>query len=157
MARPFNTFGPRQSARAIIPTIIAQLTVGVEEIKVGDLRPTRDFNFVLDTCSGLTSLINNEKAIGRTINIGSGTEISIQELITEVQKICGTSARIISDNARIRPEKSEVFRLVCDNSLIKEITGFSHTFDLHQGLNATIEWFKNENNLSKFKPEQYNV
>ena len=157
VARPFNTFGPRQSARAIIPTIITQLTVGVEEIKVGDLRPTRDFNFVLDTCNGLISLINNKKAIGQTINIGSGTEISIQGLITEIQKICGTSARITSENARIRPEKSEVFRLVCDNSLIKEITGFSHTFDLQQGLIATIDWFKEDKNLSKFKPGHYNV
>ena len=115
------------------------------------MRPTRDFNFVLDTCNGLISLINNKKAIGQTINIGSGTEISIQGLITEIQKICGTSARITSENARIRPEKSEVFRLVCDNSLIKEITGFSHTFDLQQGLIATIDWFKQDKNLSKFK------
>lgn len=157
IARPFNTYGPRQSARAVIPTIIAQLASGKKEIKLGDLRPTRDFNFVLDTCDGFTQLAQCADAVGKTVNIGSNTEVTIEEVFNIINEIMGTKATIVQDEQRLRPEKSEVFRLFCDNSLIKKLTGYTPKHDLKAGLNETIRWFSNPENLKMYKADIYNV
>ncbi|MBC7466797.1 MAG: SDR family NAD(P)-dependent oxidoreductase [Bdellovibrio sp.] len=157
VARPFNTYGPRQSARAVIPTIISQLANGYKEINLGDVTPTRDFNFVKDTCSGLLALTETDKTNGQTINIGSQTEISIEETFNLIQKLMNTKASLKTDQSRIRPQNSEVFRLVCDNTLIKSMTSFSPQFNIEKGLAETIEWFTNSENLKKYKADRYNV
>jgi NAD dependent epimerase/dehydratase len=157
IARPFNTYGPRQSARAVIPTIVSQLAAGMKEIQLGDMRPTRDFNFVTDTCRGFVELANCSEAAGREVNIGSGREISIGDLFALIQEIMGTDAEAISDRQRIRPEKSEVFRLCCDNGLINSLTGYSPRVDLRHGLEQTIDWFLNPKNKAKYKADIYNV
>lgn len=157
IARPFNTYGPRQSARAVIPTIISQLANGKKEIHLGDSTPTRDFNYVTDTCRGFVMLAECEKAIGKTVNIGSGTEISIEDTFNLINDIMGTKARIVKDETRIRPSASEVFRLCCDNTLIKSLTGFQPQTDISQGLKLTVEWFTKEENLKKYKSDIYNV
>lgn len=157
VARPFNTYGPRQSARAIIPTVITQLLAGNHQISVGDLRPTRDFNYVHDTCMGFLALSESERTIGETINIGSGREISIGDTIQLIGNILGKDVNIKEDAHRLRPDKSEVFRLCCDNSKIKSLTGFEPKHTLEEGLRKTIEWFANPANLKMYKPEIYNV
>lgn len=157
IARPFNTYGPRQSARAIIPTIISQMASGKKEIEIGDIIPTRDFNYVKDTCNGFIQLSLSDKAIGETVNIGSNTEISIGDLFEKIKKLMNSDVRFIVDSNRIRPEKSEVFKLVCDNTKIKELTGYKNEHDLDKGLSATIEWFMNKENLKKYKTNIYNV
>lgn len=157
VARPFNTYGPRQSARAIIPTLISQMVSGKEVIKVGDLIPTRDFNFVEDTARGLLLLSQSEKTIGRTVNIGSNSEISIGDLLNLLQKLMNKKVTIVSENERKRPANSEVFRLWADNKLIKELTGYQPNVSLEEGLKATIQWFQNPENLKKYKTEIYNV
>ncbi len=157
VARPFNTYGPRQSARAIIPTLISQMASGQDVIKVGDLIPTRDFNFVEDTARGLLLLGQSEKTMGRTVNIGSNTEISIGDLLTLLQKLMNKKVTIVSENERKRPANSEVFRLWADNKLIKELTGYQPNVSLEEGLKATIQWFQNPENLKKYKTEIYNV
>ncbi len=157
VARPFNTYGPRQSARAIIPTLISQMASGKEVIKVGDLIPTRDFNFVEDTARGLLLLSQSEKTIGRTVNIGSNSEISIGDLLALLQKLMNKKVTIVSENERKRPANSEVFRLWADNKLIKELTGYQPNVSLEEGLKATIQWFQNPENLKKYKTEIYNV
>ena len=157
VARPFNTYGPRQSARAIIPTLISQMASGKEVIKVGDLIPTRDFNFVEDTARGLLLLSQSEKTIGRTVNIGSNSEISIGDLLNLLQKLMNKKVTIVSENERKRPANSEVFRLWADNKLIKELTGYQPNVSLEEGLKATIQWFQNPENLKKYKTEIYNV
>lgn len=157
IARPFNTYGPRQSARAVIPTIITQIASGVQEIKLGDVSPTRDFNYVIDTCEALISLIMNEESIGKTINIGSNTENSVLETVNLIKEIMNSSVEIIYDRARTRPENSEVHRLVCDDTLLKSITKHSHKYDLKSGLEQTIEWFSSKNNLKLYKADQFNV
>ena len=157
VARPFNTFGPRQSARAIIPTIITQIADGAEKIKLGDITPTRDFNFVDDTCDGMIELVQSDKTIGKTINIGSGVEISIGDLFTKINSIMEANCEIEHDSERIRPANSEVHRLLCDNTLMKELTSFEGSVGLDNGLRTTINWFKNPENLKLYKSGIYNV
>lgn len=157
IARPFNTYGPRQSLRAIIPSIISQIVSGKKKINVGDVRPTRDFTYVEDTCRGFLALAKCDKTIGEIVNIGSNYEISIEALFNLIKEIINSNVEFIKDNNRIRPDKSEVFRLFCDNTKIKKLTGFEPKITLKEGLIKTIEWFKNPENLKKYKCEIYNV
>jgi NAD dependent epimerase/dehydratase len=157
IVRPFNTYGPRQSARAIIPTIITQIASGKKEIKLGDTSPTRDFNYVKDICQGFILLSKCDKAIGETVNIGSNYEISIKETFELIKDIMHSDAKLVTDEQRIRPEKSEVFRLWCDNSKIKALTGFEPKYSIREGLEKTVEWFTNPQNLGKYKPGIYNL
>jgi NAD dependent epimerase/dehydratase len=157
IARPFNTYGPRQSARAIIPTIISQIANGEKQIKLGDLTPTRDFNYVSDTCRGFIELALSEKSIGETTNIGSNFEISMADTLDLIKELMQSDVEFISEQQRLRPEKSEVFRLWCDNSKINALTGFEPQVDLKQGLQKTIDWFTQSDNLSKYKTAIYNV
>jgi NAD dependent epimerase/dehydratase len=155
IARPFNTYGPRQSARAVIPTIIGQIAAGQKQIKLGDVSPTRDFNYVLDTCRGFIELARCEKAIGETVNIGSNYEISVGDTLELIKEIMNSDVEFITDDQRLRPEKSEVHRLWCDNSKILGLTGFKPHYSLKEGLTETINWFTK--NLEKYKVEIYNV
>lgn len=157
IVRPFNTYGPRQSARAVIPTIISQIAGGQKSIRLGDLRPTRDFNYVLDTCAGFLSLAECDEAIGKTVNIGSNREISIGDLFGLIRKLMDSNVELECDEQRLRPEQSEVFRLWCDNRLIKELTGFEPQHTLRQGLQQTIAWFTDPANLARYKTGLYNV
>ena len=157
IARPFNTYGPRQSARAIIPTIIIQIANGATEIKLGDITPTRDFNYVDDTCRGIISLAECGESIGQTVNIGSNIEISIGNILNIIKELMESDVKFIIDKQRIRPEKSEVFRLWCDNSKIEKLTGFKPEVDIRQGLQKTIDWITQPENLKKYKSEIYNV
>ena len=157
IARPFNTYGPRQSARAFIPTIISQIASDQPTLKLGDISPTRDLNYVIDTCRGFLQLAKESKSIGEVINIGSNFEISVGEVAEIIKKEMGSSIEIIIDKNRIRPEKSEVMRLWCDNSKIRKLTGFKSNIDIHSGLKKTISWFLQPENLSKYKSEIYNV
>ncbi len=157
IARPFNTYGPRQSARAVIPTVITQIASGMREIKIGDGTPTRDFNYVADTCWGLCLLGKSDKVNGEIVNIGSNYEISVIDTLNKIREIMGSDAQIICDEHRIRPKNSEVFRLWCDNTKIHELTGFSPKHTIDDGLKKTIEWFVNSGNLKKYKAGIYNV
>ncbi len=156
-ARPFNTYGPRQSARAIIPTIITQIASGKNELKLGDLTPTRDLNYVEDTCRGFIALAECEEAIGEVVNIGSNYEISMGEMVNIIKEIMNSDIEVIKEKERIRPEKSEVFRLWCDNTKIRELTGFEPKYSIKEGLKKTIVWFANPENLRKYKTDIYNV
>ena len=156
VARPFNTYGPRQSARAVIPSVIIQL-LGKDSIAAGDLSPTRDFNYVGDTCRGFIELANCDAAIGEVVNIGSGSEISISDTIAMIAELMGKAVEVNTDSNRLRPEKSEVFRLLCDNQKIKEMIGYAPEVDLKAGLKATIDWFSQPQNLSRYKADVYNV
>ncbi len=156
-ARPFNTYGPRQSARAVIPTVTTQLLNDRKEIMLGSIHPTRDFNYVGDVCRGLINLSKFDEAVGREVNIGSGTEISIGSLANLLIELTGTDAEIISQDNRKRPDKSEVERLVCDNSLMNEITGWKPETALREGLLNTIEWFRDKENLKRYKDDIYNI
>jgi len=157
IARPFNTYGPRQSARAIIPTIICQMASGLKEIKLGDITPTRDLTFVRDTCRGFLALANQKETIGKEINISSNFEISILDLFNMIKEILGRDAKIVMDNMRHRQGNSEVFRLWGDNSLITSLTGFKPEYDLKKGLQLTCNWFSIKGNLSRYKATIYNV
>lgn len=157
IARPFNTYGPRQSARAVIPTIITQIASGKKKIKLGDVSPTRDFNYVADTCRGFLELARCEKAIGETVNIGSNYEISIGDTLNLIRELMGSDVEYLTDDQRIRPEKSEVFRLWCDNTKVQELTGFRPQYSIHQGLQETIDWLSRPENLAKYKADIYNV
>jgi len=157
IARPFNTYGPRQSARAIIPTIISQIASGMPQIKLGDVSPTRDFNYVEDTCRGFLALARCEAAVGETVNIGSNTEITVRDTLELIREIMGSSVEFVVEEQRLRPGKSEVFRLWCDNTRIRELTGFAPAFGLRQGLQATVDWFTQPANLAKYKAGLYNV
>lgn len=158
VARPFNTYGPRQSARAIIPTIISQIASGVEVIKVGDLSPTRDFNYVADTAAGFAALAKapDEAVLGREINICTGTEVSMLETLQTIARLMDSRVRFEVDPQRLRPSKSEVFRLCGDNSYIESISDWRPQYNLEKGLQATIDWFTQANNLAKYKPDIYN-
>lgn len=155
--RPFNTYGPRQSARAIIPTIITQIASGVKQIKLGDIRPTRDFNFVKDTCRGFLAIAECEETIGKEINISTNTEISIGDTLKLIKNIINSDVELIMDEHRVRPENSEVFRLWGDNSLIKKLTRWQPEVSIRQGLEETIGWFTKPENLAKYKPGIYNL
>lgn len=157
IARPFNTYGPRQSARAVIPTIISQIAAGKKEIKLGDVSPTRDFNYVTDTCRGFIALAECDAAVGQTVNIGSNFEISVGDTLNLIKTIMGSDVEFIVDEARIRPEKSEVFRLWCDNGLVRSLTGFEPQYSVEAGLKETVSWFLEPANLAKYKPDLYNV
>ena len=157
IARPFNTFGPRQSARAVIPTIISQIANGTKEIKLGDVSPTRDFNYVTDTCRGFIELANCSDAIGKTVNIGSNYEISVGDTLNLIKDLMKSDVTFITEDQRLRPENSEVFRLWCDNSLINQLTGFKPSFSIERGLQETINWFLNPENLKKYKSDIYNT
>ena len=157
IARPFNTYGPRQSARAVIPTIITQIASGVKEIKLGDVTPTRDFNYVDDTCRGFIALAECDESIGETVNIGSNSEITIGDTLNLIKELMGSDVEFVIDKDRIRPSKSEVFRLWCDNTKIKKLTGFESKVDIRQGLQQTIDWITQPENLKKYKSEIYNV
>ncbi|HQH50011.1 MAG TPA: NAD-dependent 4,6-dehydratase LegB [Candidatus Cloacimonadota bacterium] len=157
IARPFNTYGPRQSARAVIPTIITQIAAGIKEIRLGDTSPTRDFNYVEDTCRGFLELAKCDEAVGEIVNIGSNFEISIKETLDLIKDIMHSDVHFVSDEQRIRPENSEVFRLWCDNTKIKNLTGFEPKYSIREGLEKTVEWFVKPENLAKYKAGIYNV
>lgn len=142
IARPFNTYGPRQSARAVIPTILSQLHRGASEIKLGSVTPTRDFNYVQDTVTGFLAMAESENTIGKTLNIGSGREISIGALVEMLIQITGKKAKIVTENERLRPEKSEVERLLCESSELRAATGWAPATPLEKGLQLTSEWVK---------------
>ncbi|MEK4882535.1 MULTISPECIES: NAD-dependent 4,6-dehydratase LegB [Paenibacillus] len=159
--RPFNTYGPRQSARAVIPTIITQIASGKEKIKLGALSPTRDFNYVKDTVSGFISIMNSEKALGEVINIGSNYEISIGDTVKTIADVMDKKLEIETDEVRFRPEKSEVERLWADNQKAKELLGWEPSYGgiegFKRGLKETVDWFTDHANLSKYKADAYNI
>jgi NAD dependent epimerase/dehydratase len=157
IVRPFNTYGPRQSARAIIPTIISQLANGYEEITLGDLSPTRDFLFVKDTAKGFVAIANAKELIGHDCNIATKSEISMKALVDNLVALMNPNAQIVQDQERIRPKKSEVFRLYGDNEKILKYTDWMPTYDLDAGLKETIQWFTDKNNLKHYKASIYNV
>lgn len=157
IARPFNAYGPRQSARAVIPTIITQIANGIESIKLGDVSPTRDFTYVEDTCRGFLALALSNNTIGKVLNLGSNYEISIGDTLHLIKSIMKSNVEFVIDEQRLRPDKSEVFRLWCDNSEMIKLTGFKPSYNLEQGLEATIKWFTEPSNLAKYKHNIYNV
>lgn len=156
IARPFNTYGPRQSARAIIPTIITQIANGAREIKVGDLTPTRDFNFVEDTCRGFLALATAEGIEGEEINIATGTEVSMADTLKLIAELMHANVNYVVDPERIRPSKSEVFRLCGDNTKITTLTDWRPQVSLREGLAKTIAWITDPNNLKGYKSDIYN-
>ena len=155
--RPFNTFGPRQSARAVIPNIISQIASNEEYISIGDLSPTRDFSYVEDTCNGFYEVSKSEKTIGKTLNLGSNFEISIEDTVNKIKELMKSDKPVKIDKKRIRPKDSEVNRLFCDNSLIKDLIGFKLEHSFKNGLVKTIDWFAQEENLKKYKTSIYNI
>jgi nucleoside-diphosphate-sugar epimerase len=154
--RPFNTYGPRQSSRAIIPAIITQIASGKKEIKVGDITPTRDFNYVKDTVSGFLKIAECNDTIGMEINIASNQEITIAEILNKIMQIMERDVNFIREEKRIRPPNSEVFRLYGDNSLITSVTEWHPKYNIEQGLKETCEWFLKSENLAKYKSDIYN-
>ncbi len=157
IVRPFNTYGPRQSARAVIPTIITQLLSGKTEIKLGSLTPTRDFNFVKDTARGFIEIAKSDRTIGEEINIATQYEISIGRLAEEMIRQINPNAKIICDDERLRPDKSEVNRLLGSNEKIKKLTNWSPSYTFEEGIRETIEWFRKPENLAKYKADIYNI
>ena len=157
VVRPFNTYGPRQSARAIIPTIITQIAKGTTEIKLGDLTPTRDFNYVKDVCRGFIELAGCDAAIAQEVNICSNHEISMRDTLNLIAKIMNSDVKFIEDTQRLRPKNSEVFRLWGDDTKIKSLINFTPAYSLEDGLKETIDWFCDKENLKKYKADIYNV
>ena len=159
--RPFNTFGPRQSARAVIPTIITQIANGRKKIKLGALTPTRDFNYVKDTVAGYLSVLNSEQGLGEVVNLGTNYEISIGKTVELIADLMGKRIEIISDEVRIRPKGSEVERLCADNTKAKELFGWKPKYagpeGLKHGIEETVKWFSEENHLRVYKSEIYNL
>ena len=159
--RPFNTYGPRQSARAVIPTIITQIASGLRQIKLGSLHPTRDFNYVKDTVQGFLAVAESDRTIGEVVNVGSNYEISIGETVRLIAEIMAVTLEIQSDGQRVRPEKSEVERLWADNGKIRELTGWRPEYGgregLRRGLAETVDWFTKPENLGQYKPMEYNI
>ncbi len=159
--RPFNTYGPRQSARAIIPTVITQIASGKRKIKLGALHPTRDFNFVMDTVRGFIAVAESDKSVGEVINVGSNFEISIGDTVQLIAEVMGVEIEIETEQARLRPEKSEVDRLWADNSKAKNLTGWEPVYGgregFKRGLAETVAWFTNPENLGSYKADIYNV
>jgi len=155
--RPFNTYGPRQSARAIIPTIITQIASGMKKIKLGDLSPTRDFSYVKDTARGFLAIAESDKTIGKEINISSNYEISMTDTVNLIKKIMKSDVEFLTDDQRLRPTNSEVFRLWGDNTLITSLTEWRPEFNIEQGLKETIDWFMKSENLKKYKANIYNL
>ncbi len=157
IVRPFNTYGPRQSARAVIPTIISQLLSGVKEIRLGDLRPTRDLVYVKDTVEGFRRIAQTDSLVGEEVNIATGREVSVAELADKLIQLINPSASIVSDVERLRPEKSEVFRLLGSVEKLHGHTGWKPETSLEQGLAKTIEWFRDSVNLSRYRPDMYTI
>lgn len=157
IVRPFNTFGPRQSARAVIPSTIIQLLAGEKIIKLGSLTPTRDFNYVKNTVNGFIEISKSDMTIGEEINIASQKEISIGDLVTQLIEIINPAAKIECDNQRIRPLKSEVERLLGSNQKLLRLTEWKEKYSFKEGLVETIEWFKKKNNLNRYKADIYNI
>ncbi len=161
LLRPFNTYGPRQSARAVIPTIITQLAVGQRSIKLGAVHPTRDFNFVSDTVAGFIAALKSERAVGEVINLGSNFEISIGDTARAIADVMGVQIEIITDDQRLRPEKSEVERLWASNTKARELLDWSPTYagreGFLRGLTETVAWFKEPEHLAAYKANIYNV
>jgi len=157
IVRPFNTYGPRQSARAVIPTIITQLLNGSKEIQLGDLFPTRDLLYVADTVQGFIEIAKSDALIGEEINIASSSEISVGDLAAEIIQQINPGASIKQDQQRMRPEKSEVYRLFGDNKKLHQHTNWTQQYPMKEGLRHTIEWFKQSRNLEKYKANIYNV
>jgi len=155
IVRPFNTYGPRQSARAVIPTIISQLLDGAVQIRLGALSPTRDFNYVMDTVTGFLAIADCEQAVGQEINIASGIEISIGQLAQQLIDMINPSAEILCDEQRLRPGNSEVNRLLGSSEKLRQLTGWSQQYDLQRGLQETVKWI--EQNLSTYKTGIYNL
>lgn len=159
--RPFNTYGPRQSARAVIPTIITQIANGARKIKLGSLHPTRDFNYVADTVAGFIAVAESEGSVGEVINIGSNYEISIGDTVAMIADIMGVDIEIETDDIRLRPDKSEVERLWADNQKARSLAGWQPKYagkgGLRRGLTETIEWFAKPANLACYKTDQYNI
>lgn len=156
IVRPFNTYGPRQSARAIIPTIIGQIAKGERVIKVGDLTPTRDFNFVTDTAAGFIAIARSTETVGREINIATGREVSMADTFATIAKVMGADVEWVTDPERLRPSKSEVFRLCGDNSLITSLTDWHPRVSLEEGIAITAEWLRHPENLRQYKTNIYN-
>lgn len=155
IVRPFNTYGPRQSARAVIPTIITQLLDGKDEIKLGSLTPTRDFNYVKDTVAGFIAIAESDQTVGQEINIATQKEISIGDLAGEIIRQINPNARIVCDEQRLRPEKSEVNRLLGCNDKIRRLTNWSPAYTLEQGIRETIAWI--QNHMQAYKTDIYNL
>jgi nucleoside-diphosphate-sugar epimerase len=157
IVRPFNTYGPRQSARAVIPTIIIQLLSGKKEIKLGSLNPTRDFVYVKDVCEGFLAIAASDSTVGEEINIASGEEISIKDLSHKIIEKINPLVKVILDRERVRPEKSEVMQLLGSSKKIKKLTGWQPKYSLDTGLDEAIEWFKNSDNRGLYKADIYNI
>ena len=157
IVRPFNTYGPRQSARAVIPTIILQLLTGERKIKLGNTDPTRDLSYVADTCRGFLALAECDQALGKAVNVGCGTEITIGALANLIARVVGVEAEIVSQSERMRPVRSEVDRLLSDNTLMQALTGHKAHIDLEEGLRRTVEWFRNPKWRDRYKANIYNV
>jgi NAD dependent epimerase/dehydratase len=157
IVRPFNTYGPRQSARAVIPTIITQLLLGTTELKLGSLAPTRDFNYVKDTVQGFISLASSDRAVGQEVNIATNSEVSVGDIAQVLIDELNPNAKIVTEDDRLRPDASEVFRLIGDNTLIKSLTDWAPKYDLRLGLQDTVQWFKNPENLARYKAWLYNI
>jgi dTDP-glucose 4,6-dehydratase len=159
--RPFNTYGPRQSARAVIPTIITQIAAGNRQIKLGALSPTRDFNYVADTVAGFVAALTSEKSLGKVINIGSNFEISIGDTAQAIAKVMGTEIEIVSDEQRLRPAKSEVERLWASNEKANELLDWQPKYGgiegFYSGLEKTVAWFRDSSHLKFYKSEIYNL
>ena len=161
VARPFNTYGPRQSARAVIPTIITQIANGSREVKLGALSPTRDFNYVEDTVRGFIAALSSSNGVGEVVNFGSNFEISVQETANMIADIMNTEVSFVSENERMRPQDSEVERLWADNSKAEKLFGWKPTFSgrdgLRRGLEQTVAWFRQPENLRAYKSDIYNL
>lgn len=159
--RPFNTYGPRQSARAVIPTIITQVLSGVEDIRLGSLSPTRDFNFVADTVEGFIAVAQSDETVGEVVNVGGSCEVSIRRLAELILEQAGSDARIVTDRQRLRPENSEVERLCCDNAKAARLTGWrpEHAGEqgLRRGIAETLKWFAGPGIMELYKADRYNV
>lgn len=156
VVRPFNTYGPRQSARAIIPSIITQIASGVREIKVGDLSPTRDFNYVTDTCRGFIEIARGQNLAGEEINIATGKEVSMETTLKTIARLMDADVKWVTDPERLRPTGSEVYRLLGSNEKITRLTGWRPEVSLEEGLGRTIDWITSGDHLSKYKPNIYN-
>lgn len=159
--RPFNTYGPRQSARAVIPTIITQIANGQRKIKLGSISPTRDFNYVKDTVNGFIAVAESDKSVGQVINIGSNYEISIGDTVKLIAEVMGVDIEIETDEQRLRPEKSEVERLWASNTKARQLLGWEPAYGGHdgfrRGIKETVQWFTNKENLKQYKADVYNI
>lgn len=157
IARPFNCYGPRQSSRAVIPNIISQIINKKKRLDVGNVKPTRDFTYVTDTCEAILALSKSKKSLGQIVNIGSNKEISVLNIIKKIKKIMNSNAKVVTANERLRPKKSEVNRLLCNNKKLKKLTNFEPKIKFEIGLKNTVNWFMKPSNMKHYKPDIYNI